>query len=88
MDEGKQKMDLTWLIEILATCAGIGLGSFIISEIIGFFNTRAATNSIVQTATTSMNAIVAMTGVGVTSSQAAAVTEVAGVPTQIIVPPK
>lgn len=79
-------MDLTWLIEIIATCAAIGTGGFVVAEILGFFNTRSANNSIVQSSSTAINAIVAMTGVGVTSSQAAAITEVSGIPTQIIKP--
>lgn len=75
---------MAWLIEIIATCAGVSAGAFVLSEILGFFNTRSANNSIAQTATSAINAVVAMTGVGVTASQAAAVTEVSGVPTQLV----
>ena len=82
------KMDLSWLIEIIATCAAIGTGGFVVAEILGFFNTRSANNSIVQSSSTAINAIVAMTGVGTTASQAAAITEISGVPTQIVTPEK
>jgi TRAP-type uncharacterized transport system fused permease subunit len=48
--------------------------------------TKSAQTSIVQTTSTGINAIVAMTSMGVTASQAAAVTEISGVPTQITPP--
>jgi hypothetical protein len=68
--------------------AGIATLGFVIAEIVSMYITRSAQNSITQTTGTAINAIVAMTGVGVTASQAAAVTEVSGVPTQIIPPEK
>ena len=79
-------VELTWLIQIIAVCAGVGTGAFVLAEILGFFDTRSAINSIVQTSSVAINAQVAMTGVATTASQAATVTEISGVPTQIIPP--
>jgi hypothetical protein len=75
------------LIEMLLAFGGIGTLGFVIAELLGLYTTRSAQNAIVQTTTTGINAIVSMTSMAVTASQAAAVTEVSGVPTQII-PPK
>jgi hypothetical protein len=79
---------LPYLIEMLLAFGGITTLGFVIGELVGAYITKSAASSITQTTATAINAIVAMTGVGVTSSQAAAVTEVSGVPTQIIVPEK
>jgi hypothetical protein len=79
-------MEIGLLIELIVTCAAIGTGGFVVAEILGFFSVRSANNSLVQTTSIAINAIVSMTGVGVTASQAAAVTEISGVPTQIIKP--
>jgi hypothetical protein len=80
-------MDITALIDLALIFAGTGTLGFVIAELLGLYVVKSATNSIVQTTSTAINAIVAMTGVGVTASQAAAVTEVSGIPTQIV-PPK
>jgi hypothetical protein len=74
------------LIEMLLAFGGIATLGFVIAELVGAYITKAAADSITQSASTAIDAIVAMTGVGVVSSQAAAVTEVSGVPTQIITP--
>jgi hypothetical protein len=81
-------IDTGFLIEMGLIFAGIATLGFVIAEIVGMYITRSAQNSITQTTGTAINAIVAMTGVGVTASQAGAVTEVSGVPTQIIPPEK
>jgi hypothetical protein len=75
--------DPSFLIEMGLVFGGIGTLAFVIAELIGMYVTKSATTSIVQTTSTAINAIVAMTGVGVTANQAAAVTEISGVPTQI-----
>lgn len=79
--------DPTMLLEM-----GIGLGgviavAFVLGEVATLYITKGATSSIVGTATVAINAIVGITGVGVTASQAATVSEVSGVPTQLILPP-
>jgi hypothetical protein len=79
-------IDTGFLIEMGLIFAGIATLGFVIAEIVGMYITRSAQNSITQTTGTAINAIVAMTGVGVTASQAGSVTEVSGVPTQIIPP--
>jgi hypothetical protein len=80
--------DPSFLITMALVFGGIGTLAFVIAELIGMYVTKSAQTSIVQTTTTGINAIVSMTSLGVTASQAAAVTEVAGVPTQIVPPPE
>jgi hypothetical protein len=80
------QVDTGFLIEMALAFGGIGTLAFVIAELIGMYVHRSAQNSLVQTTSTAINAIVAMTGVGVTASHAGAVTEIAGVPTQIIPP--
>jgi len=74
------------LLEMLLAFGGISTLGFVIAELIGLYNTRSAQSAIVQATTTGINAIVSMTSMGVTASQAAAVTEVSGLPTQLVTP--
>jgi hypothetical protein len=78
--------DPGFLITMALMFGGIVTLGFVVAELVGMYVTKSAQSSIVQTTTTGINAIVSMTSLGVTASQAAAVTEVAGVPTQIVVP--
>jgi hypothetical protein len=80
------QVDTGFLIEMGLVFGGIGTLAFVIAELVGMYVTKSTQNSIQQTTGTAINAIVAMTGVGVTASHAAAVAEIAGVPTQIIPP--
>ena len=82
------QIDVGFVVVLAIVFAGIATLGFVIAEIVSMYITRSAQNSITQTTGTAINAIVAMTGVGVTASQAASVTEVSGVPTQIIPPEK
>jgi len=75
--------DPSFLITMGLVFGGIGTLAFVIAELIGMYVTKSAQTSIVQTTTTGINAIVSMTSLGVTASQAAAVTEVSGIPTAI-----
>jgi hypothetical protein len=78
--------DSSFLIEMGLVFGGIATLGFVIAELLGMYVTKSAQTSIVQTTSTGINAIVAMTSMGVTASQAAAVTEISGVPTQITPP--
>jgi hypothetical protein len=80
------QVDTGFLIEMGLVFGGIGTLAFVVAELVGMYVTKSTQNSIVQTTGTAINAIVSMTGVGVTASHAAAVTEIAGVPTQIVTP--
>jgi hypothetical protein len=78
--------DSGFLITMALMFGGIITLGFVVAELVGMYVTKSAQSSIVQTTTTGINAIVSMTSLGVTASQAAAVTEVAGVPTQLVPP--
>lgn len=80
-------MDITPFIDILVAFAAFISIAFAATEIAGYFNTRSATNSIVQTSSLAINAQTAMTGVLVTAQQAMTIAEITGVPTQIVIPP-
>jgi hypothetical protein len=80
--------DPSFLIQMGLVFGGIGTLAFVIAELIGMYVTKSAQTSIVQTTSTAINAIVAMTGVGVTASQAAAITETSAMPTQIPTSPQ
>jgi hypothetical protein len=76
-------VDITPFIElgIVATAA------FVLAIISSIYMHKSANQEIAGSASTAIHAIVAMTGVGTVASQAAAVVEIGGVPTQIIKPP-
>jgi hypothetical protein len=76
--------DSGFLILMALVFGGIATLGFVIAELIGMYVTKSAQTSIVQTTTTGINAIVSMTTLGATASQAATVTEIGGVPTQIV----
>jgi spore maturation protein SpmA len=74
------------LVELMVAFGALITVGFAATEIAGYYNTRSANNSLVQTSTTAMNALVNMTGVMVTAEQAMTIAELTGVPTQIIKP--
>jgi hypothetical protein len=80
--------DPSFLIQMGLVFGGIGTLAFVIAELIGMYVTKSAQTSIVQTTSTAINAIVAMTGVGTTASQAAEIIETQAVPTTIPATPK
>jgi hypothetical protein len=75
--------DPSFLIEMGVVFGGIATLAFVIAELVGMYTTKSSQTGLLQTSSTAINAIVAMTGVGVTANQAAAVTEISGIPTVI-----
>lgn len=76
--------DTGYLIILALVFGGIVTLGFVISELVGMYVTKSAQTSIVNTTTTGVNAIVAMTTLAVTAAQGASVAEISGVPTQIV----
>ena len=79
-------LDIAPFIDILIAFAAFITIAFAATEVAGYYNTRSANNSIVQTANTTITAVGAMTGVYVTAQQAMTIAEITGVPTQIVTP--
>ena len=73
---------LETVIGIIIALAAI----FAIGETSGVLSHRAANTSLLQTASTAMNALVAVSGVSSVAAQTTAVIEINGIPTQIVIP--
>jgi hypothetical protein len=78
--------DFGTIIELALGVGAVITIGFVIGEISGLYTTRSSQNAIMQTTATGVNAIVSMTTIAVAASQGMAVTEIAGVPTQIFLP--
>jgi hypothetical protein len=72
-------MDMTPFIELFLALGGIAA----VFETINLIVHRSAVNSMMQTTTAGINAIVNLTTLSITGTQAETITEVHGVPTTI-----
>lgn len=80
--------DMGPIIELALVFGGIATLGFVISELYGTYTTKSAQMGILQSTTTGINSVVAMTTLAVAAGQGIAVTEISGVPTQITPPEK
>jgi hypothetical protein len=80
--------DMGPIIELALVFGGIATLGFVISELYGTYTTKSAQMGILQSTTTGINSVVAMTTLAVAAAQGIAVTEISGVPTQITQPEK
>jgi hypothetical protein len=80
--------DIGPLIMIAVIGTAIATVGFVVSELYSAYTTKSAQMGMMQTTATGIQSIVSMATLSIAAGQGIAVTEIAGIPTQIIAPEK
>jgi nitrous oxidase accessory protein NosD len=76
------------ILEFALIFGGVATLGFVIAELYGIYLHKSAQTAITSSTALGINSIVSMTTLAVAAGQGIAVTEIAGVPTQIVAPEK